>query len=97
MARKTKKIPVRDEFLIVTNGKRSEKDYFEILRSKIKSIYKIKVKFINGDPDPFMTERSHFERFCKRPFGKTSKVPGPGQKGKSALLSKERSFSEKGH
>ena len=43
MARKTKKIPVRDEFLIVTNGKRSEKDYFEILRSKIKSIYKIKV------------------------------------------------------
>ena len=51
MARKTKKIPVRDEFLIVTNGKRSEKDYFEILRSKIKSIYKIKVKFINGDPD----------------------------------------------
>lgn len=51
MARKTKKIPVRDEFLIVTNGKRSEKNYFEVLRGKIKSIYKIKVKFINGDPE----------------------------------------------
>ena len=51
MARKTKKIPVRNEFLIVTNGKRSEKDYFETLRSKIKSIYIIKVKFINGDPE----------------------------------------------
>ncbi len=51
MARRTKRIPVRDEFLIVTNGKRSEKDYFEILRSKIKSIFKIKVKFLNGDPE----------------------------------------------
>ena len=51
MARKTRKIPVRNEFLIVTNGKRSEKYYFETLRSKIKSIYKIKVRFINGDPE----------------------------------------------
>ena len=50
MSRPTRKIPIRDEFLIVTNGKRSEKNYFEVLRSKIKSIYKIKVQFINGDP-----------------------------------------------
>ena len=51
MARRTKQIPVRDEFLIVTNGKRSEKNYFEVLRGKIRSVFKIKVTFINGDPE----------------------------------------------
>ena len=51
MPRSTKKIPVRDEFLILTNGKRSEKNYFEALRSEFKTIYKIKVKFMNDDPE----------------------------------------------
>ena len=44
------------------------------------------ISLINGDPDPFMTERSHFERFCKRPFGKPSKSARSGAK------RKERSF-----
>ena len=50
MPRKTKKIAVRDEFLILTNGKRTEKNYFEAVRSNYKSIFKISVKFINDDP-----------------------------------------------
>lgn len=51
MARKTKNLSVRDEFLILTNGKRSEKNYFETLRAYFKSIYKIKVVFLNDDPE----------------------------------------------
>ena len=51
MSRSTKNIPIRDEFLILTNGKRSEKNYFEALRSEFKTIYKIKVKFMNDDPE----------------------------------------------
>ena len=50
MGRKTKNFPVRDEFLILTNGKRSEKNYFEALRAHRRSIYKIKVEFQNNDP-----------------------------------------------
>lgn len=50
MARSTKKLTVRDEFLILTNGKESEKNYFEAIKSK-KSIYKVKVKFVNADPE----------------------------------------------
>ena len=50
MARKTKNLPVRDEFLILTNGKRSEKNYFEELRAYCRSIYKIKVEFQNDAP-----------------------------------------------
>ena len=51
MGRKTKNLSVRDEFLILTNGKRSEKNYFETLRASFKSIYKIKVLFLNDDPE----------------------------------------------
>lgn len=50
MGRKTKNLPVRDEFLILTNGKRSEKNYFEALRAYRRSIYKIKVEFQNHEP-----------------------------------------------
>jgi len=81
MARKTKKIPVRDEFLIVTNGKRSEKDYFEILRNKIKSIYKIKVKFINGDPGAVVD-------FAMKEKSKSTALTLNGKKG----ISKEKIF-----
>ena len=38
MPRKTKQLAVRDEFLILTNGKRTEKNYFEAVRSNYKSI-----------------------------------------------------------
>lgn len=50
MGRKTKNLPVRDELLILTNGKRSEKNYFEALRAYRRSIYKIKVEFQNHEP-----------------------------------------------
>lgn len=76
----TKKIPVRDEFLILTNGKRSEKNYFEALRSEFKTIYKIKVKFMNDAPETLVShaidEKSKTNRvwcvFDKDQFSKES-------------------------
>ncbi len=51
MARKVKKLTVRDNFIILTNGKQSEKNYFEAVRTKFVSLYKITVKFLNRDPE----------------------------------------------
>ena len=50
MARKTKGLQTRSKFIILTNGKETEKNYFESLRGFRRSIYDVKVKFINGDP-----------------------------------------------
>ena len=50
MARKVKKLPSRDTFVIITNGKESEKNYFEAIRANFESLYTIKVKFLNRDP-----------------------------------------------
>lgn len=50
MSRSSKNIPVRDEFLIMTNGRRTEKNYFEAIRANYKSIFRIRVKFLNDDP-----------------------------------------------
>lgn len=50
MPRRSKQLAVRDEFLILTNGKQTEKNYFEAIRANYKSIFKISVKFMNDDP-----------------------------------------------
>ncbi len=49
MARTSKKINVLNKFYIITNGKSSEQNYFNLLKSK-KSIYDVKVIFQNNDP-----------------------------------------------
>ena len=49
MARKQKNLSVRDTFYIITNGRQTEKNYFELVRCK-KSIYNVKVEFHNSDP-----------------------------------------------
>lgn len=49
MARRKNLINQRNEFYIITNGKETEKNYFEALKSK-KSPYDVKVKFENADP-----------------------------------------------
>ena len=49
MARKTGKINARDTFYIITNGERSEKNYFDLLKS-YRSIYDVKVEYENRDP-----------------------------------------------
>lgn len=49
MARMNKKIPSLGKFYIVTNGKSSEQNYFNLLKSK-KSIYNVKAIFQNNDP-----------------------------------------------
>lgn len=50
MARKTKMLSQRSKFIIITNGKESEKNYFEALRASHRSIFDIKVEFDNADP-----------------------------------------------
>lgn len=40
----------RDKFYIITNGKRTEYNYFTLLKAKKSSIYKVKVEFTNSDP-----------------------------------------------
>lgn len=49
MARTSNRYEVRDKFFILTNGKQTEKNYFELLRAK-HSIYDVKVEFCNSDP-----------------------------------------------
>lgn len=46
MPRRSKQLAVRDEFLILTNGRQTEKNYFEAIRANNKSIFKISVKFL---------------------------------------------------
>lgn len=50
MPRRSKQLAVRDEFLILTNGRQTEKNYFEAIRANYRSIFKINVKFLNDDP-----------------------------------------------
>lgn len=50
MARKTRRLRQRDKFIIITNGKGTEKNYFTALRGYRRSIYDIKVEFENADP-----------------------------------------------
>lgn len=49
MSRRSGLINQRETFYIITNGKETEKNYFEALKSK-RSIYDVKVKFENLDP-----------------------------------------------
>ena len=56
MARKVKKLPVRDGFVIITNGRQSEKNYFEIIRANRKSLYKIDVRYFNDDPEGLINQ-----------------------------------------
>lgn len=50
MARRLKKLPQRDKFTIITNGRESEKNYFEAVRRAKRSIFDIAVEFDNADP-----------------------------------------------
>ncbi len=49
MARSIKEIKTRDTFYILTNGKETEYNYFDLLKSK-KSIYNVKVIYFHKDP-----------------------------------------------
>ena len=49
MNRKPKILQVRNKFYILTNGRETEKNYFELLKSK-KSIYDVKIEFHNKSP-----------------------------------------------
>lgn len=50
MARRLKKLHQRDKFTIITNGRESEKNYFEAVRRAKRSIFDIAVEFDNADP-----------------------------------------------
>ena len=47
--RESNKFKVRNDFWILTNGAKTEKNYFEALKAK-RSIYSVHVKFVNADP-----------------------------------------------
>lgn len=49
MGRIQKNLKERKSFYILTNGKETEKNYFDLVKSK-KSIYDVKVEFHNDDP-----------------------------------------------
>ena len=55
MARKTKKLRQRSTFIIITNGRESERNYFKILRGVRHSVYDIKVEFENAAPIGLVT------------------------------------------
>lgn len=49
MSRRQKSLEVRNKFYILTNGKETEKNYFNLIKSK-KSIYDVKIEYHNEDP-----------------------------------------------
>lgn len=49
MSRTQKNLQVSNKFYILTNGKETEKNYFDLIKSK-KSIYDVKIEFHNSDP-----------------------------------------------
>ena len=51
MKRTQKQRKIRDTVLIVTNGKRTEKLYFDNLTNSFSSMFKIKVEYKNEQPD----------------------------------------------
>ena len=51
MKRTQKQRKIRDTILIVTNGKRTEKLYFDNLTNSFSSMFKIKVEYKNEQPD----------------------------------------------
>lgn len=61
MARKKLERPVRDLFYIITNGKETECNYFNLLKAK-KSPYDVKILFDNADPVGLVeTARKHLD------------------------------------
>ena len=50
MPRNVKKLQQRSKFTIITNGKESERNYFEAVRGAKHSIFDIAVEFDNADP-----------------------------------------------
>lgn len=50
MARGNGNINQKNTFLILTNGKKTEVNYFELIKKNFKSFYKVKIEFQNLDP-----------------------------------------------
>ena len=61
MARKTDTRKTRETFIIITNGKKSEQNYFNLLKS-YKSIYEVKVLFKNAAPTGLVHEAEQYTR-----------------------------------
>lgn len=59
MARKTDTRKTRETFVIITNGKKSEQNYFNLLKS-CKSIYEVKVIFKNAAPTGLVHDAAQY-------------------------------------
>lgn len=56
MRREQKPRKIRDTILILTNGRQTEKNYFENITSQYKTMFTIKVKYFNGQCDGMVDE-----------------------------------------
>lgn len=58
-------VSLRDKFLILTNGKETEFNYFTLLKSK-KSLYKVEIKFENSAPiDLVKSAKKYLDQYYK--------------------------------
>ena len=65
MARIIDKKSIRSKFYIITNGEKTERNYFELIKSK-KSVYEVKVLFENADPLGLVNEALKYIKDANR-------------------------------
>ena len=63
MARRTKRLSIKSDFLVLTNGEKTEKDYFDIVKKH--SIFNVVVRYENADPKQ-LVERAINEPFSRK-------------------------------
>lgn len=61
MKRLQKQRKVRDTILIITNGKQTEKNYFNSITNSFKSMFSIKVDYKNEQPDRLVNYASNID------------------------------------
>lgn len=59
---------IRNKALILTNGQRSEKNYFELIKSKYDSPYEIHIKFLSGAPKYLIEQAIKVENLYNKIF-----------------------------
>lgn len=65
LGRKLKNLCERNKFYILTNGKQTEKNYFDLIKSK-RSIYDVKVKYLNATPSQLVNYAKNYTDFANQ-------------------------------
>ena len=61
MPRNKRSLDARSKFYILTNGRETEKNYFDLIKSK-KSIFDVKVEYQNSNPVQLVRYASQYLR-----------------------------------